>query len=308
VLGPHVEQRGSKVKPDEFTFDFSHTAAMTAQQRRDVERLVNEKVYQDLPVRWEELLIDQARQLPGVKAFFGDKYGDTVRVVRVGDGFSTEFCGGTHLDRTGSIGYFKIIGEEAVGKGLRRITAVTARQAVDTLLQEEEVLGELTGQFKCQVIDLPKRVTALQDEIKKLQQQLKKGTSHDLGMVADKLLADAMVVEGIKIITGVLPEGVADEAVRTQIDRLRQKAGSCVIIVGWPVAADKVTLIAAATEDTIAQGVHAGKLVSLAAGIVGGKGGGKPTLAQAGGKDPSKLEEALNTARTEAAAMVKVFG
>jgi alanyl-tRNA synthetase len=308
VLGPHVEQRGSKVKPDEFTFDFSHTAALTPPQRREVERLVNEKVYLDLPVRWEELPIEKAKQVPGVKAFFGDKYGDTVRVVRVGDGFSTEFCGGTHLDRTGSIGLFKIVGEEAVGKGLRRITAVTARQAVDTLLQEEEVLGELTGQFKCQVTDLPKRITALQDEIKKLQQQLKKGTSHDLGMVADKLLADAMVVEGIKIITGVLPEGVADEAVRTQIDRLRQKAGSCVIVVGWPVSADKVTLIAAATDDTIKYGVHAGKLVGVAAGIVGGKGGGKPTLAAAGGKDPSKLEEALNAAQTEAAAMLKAFG
>jgi len=308
VLGPYVEQRGSKVKPDEFTFDFSHNAALTPVQRREVERLVNEMVYLDLPVRWEELPIDQARHLPGVKAFFGDKYGDTVRVVRVGDGFSTEFCGGTHLDRTGSIGYFKIVGEEAVGKGIRRITAVTARQAVDTLLHEEEVLGELTGQFKCQVTDLPWRVTALQEEIKKLQNQLKKGTGHDLALVADKLLADAMFVEGTRIITGVLPEGVTDEAVRTQIDRLRQKANSCVIVVGWPVSADKVTLIAAATEDTIGQGVHAGKLVSLAAGIVGGKGGGKPTLAQAGGKDPSKLEAALNAARTEAAAMLKVFG
>ncbi len=305
VLGSHVEQRGSKVKPDEFTFDFSHSAALTASEKTEVERLVNEKVYHDLEVRSKELPIAEAKKLPGVKAFFGDKYGDAVRVVQIGDGFSTEFCGGTHLDRTGAIGLFKIVGEEAVGKGIRRITAVTAKQAVETVQNADRVLSELTTLFKCQPTDLPKRIIGLLDEQKKLKDQLKKGTSHDLGMVADKMLADAMDINGIKIITGALPEGVADEAVRTQLDRLRQKSGSCVIIVGWPAAEDKVTLIAAATEDVTAKGIHAGKLVGLAAGIVGGKGGGKPTLAQAGGKDPSKLEAAIEAARNEAAAVLK---
>jgi alanyl-tRNA synthetase len=305
VLGNHVEQRGSKVKPEEFTFDFSHSAPLSADQRRQIERMVNEQVYLDVPVTWRELPIAEARKLPGVKAFFGDKYGESVRVVQIGNGFSTEFCGGTHLDRTSSIGFFKIVGEEAVGKGVRRITAVTARQALETAQEEERVLSELTSQFKCQVTDLPKRVAGLQEEIKKLQQQLKKGTTHDLAMVADKLLAEALDISGIKIITGVLPEGVADEAVRTQIDRMRQKAGSCVIIVGWPAAEDKVTLIAAATEDVAARGIHAGKLVGLAAKMVGGKGGGKPTLAQAGGKEPGKLTEALHEAQLEAAAVLK---
>lgn len=305
VLGSHVEQRGSKVKPDEFTFDFSHSAALTTSEKTEVERLVNEKIYHDLEVRSKELPIAEAKKLPGVKAFFGDKYGDAVRVVQIGDGFSTEFCGGTHLDRTGAIGLFKIVGEEAVGKGIRRITAVTAKQAVETVQNADRVLSELTTLFKCQPTDLPKRIIGLLDEQKKLKDQLKKGTSHDLGMVADKMLNDAMDINGIKIIAGALPEGVADEAVRTQLDRLRQKSGSCVIIVGWPVAEDKVTLIAAATEDVTAKGIHAGKLVGLAAGIVGGKGGGKPTLAQAGGKDPSKLEAAIEAARNEAAAVLK---
>ncbi|MBL8824301.1 MAG: alanine--tRNA ligase [Planctomycetia bacterium] len=305
VLGSHVEQRGSKVKPDEFTFDFSHSAALTTSEKTEVERLVNEKVYLDLEVRSKELPIAEAKKLPGVKAFFGDKYGDAVRVVQIGDGFSTEFCGGTHLDRTGAIGLFKIVGEEAVGKGIRRITAVTAKQAVEAVQNADRVLSELTTLFKCQPTDLPKRIIGLLDEQKKLKDQLKKGTSHDLGMVADKMLADAMDINGIKIITGALPEGVADEAVRTQLDRIRQKSGSCVIIVGWPVAEDKVTLIAAATEDVTAKGIHAGKLVGLAASIVGGKGGGKPTLAQAGGKDPSKLEEAIEAARNEAAGKLK---
>ena len=305
VLGSHVEQRGSKVKPEEFTFDFSHTAAMTADEKREVERLVNERVYQDLEVHTKELAIAEAKKLPGVKAFFGDKYGDSVRVVQIGDGFSTEFCGGTHLNRTGAIGLFKIVGEEAVGKGIRRITAVTARQAVDAMQDADRVLSELTTLFKCQAGDLAKRISGLLDEQKKLKDQVKKGTGHDLGMVADKMLADSMDINGSKIITGALPEGVADDAVRTQIDRLRQKAGSCVIVVGWPAAADKVTLIAAATNDVVAKGIHAGKLVGLAAGIVGGKGGGKPTLAQAGGKDASKLEEAILAARNEAAAVLK---
>ncbi len=305
VLGSHVEQRGSKVKPDEFTFDFSHSAALTASEKTEVERLVNEKVYHDLEVHSKELPIAEAKKLPGVKAFFGDKYGDAVRVVQIGDGFSTEFCGGTHLDRTGAIGLFKIVGEEAVGKGIRRITAVTAKQAVETVQNADRVLSELTTLFKCQPTDLPKRIIGLLDEQKKLKDQLKKGTSHDLGMVADKMLADAMDINGIKIIAGALPEGVADEAVRTQLDRLRQKSGSCVIIVGWPAAEDKVTLIAAATDDVTAKGIHAGKLVGLAASIVGGKGGGKPTLAQAGGKDPSKLEAAIEAARNEAAAVLK---
>ena len=300
-----MEQRGSKVKPEEFTFDFSHTAAMTADEKREVERLVNERVYQDLEVHTKELAIAEAKKLPGVKAFFGDKYGDSVRVVQIGDGFSTEFCGGTHLNRTGAIGLFKIVGEEAVGKGIRRITAVTAKQAVDAMQDADRVLSELTTLFKCQATDLPKRIIGLLDESKKVKDQLKKGTGHDLSMIADKMLADAMDINGIKIITGALPEGVVDEAVRTQIDRLRQKAGTCVIIVGWPVAADKVTLIAAATDDVVAKGIHAGKLVGLAAGLVGGKGGGKPTLAQAGGKDASKLEEAILAARNEAAAVLK---
>src|SRR5207244_7553952 len=149
VLGAHVEQRGSKVKPDEFTFDFAHTGPLTPAEKTEVERLVNEKIYQDLPVQWRELPIQEAKQLPGVRAFFGDKYGDVVRVVQIGDGFSREFCGGTHLDHTGQIGYFKIVGEEAVGKGVRRLTCVTARKAVEVVQQEDAIIAELAGGFRC---------------------------------------------------------------------------------------------------------------------------------------------------------------
>jgi alanyl-tRNA synthetase len=295
VLGEHVEQRGSKVKPEEFTFDFSHTGPMTDAEKAEVERLVNEKVYADLPVKWRELAIAEAKTLPGVKHFFGDKYGDVVRVVEVGDDFSREFCGGTHLDHTGQIGYFKILGEEAVGKGVRRLTCVTARKAVEVVQQEDAILAELAGSFRCKPDELPARIAGLQDEVKKLQQQLKKGAATDLQGVADKLFASAAEVGGAKVIVGEMPAG-PEEQLRNQIDRLRQKAGSAVVVVGWSDDG-KVQLIAAVTDDLVKKGLHAGKLVGQVAKVVGGGGGGKPTMAQAGGKDPAKLPEALQLAR-----------
>jgi len=296
VLGEHVEQRGSKVKSDEFTFDFSHTGPMTDSEKAEVEQLVNEKVYADLPVKWRELSQAEAKALPGVKAFFGDKYGDVVRVVEVGDGFSREFCGGTHLEHTGQIGYFKIVGEEAVGKGVRRLTCVTARKAVEVVQQEDAILAELAGSFRCKADELPARVAGLQEEMKKLQAQLKKGAASDLTSVGDRLLASALDMNGAKIVVGEVP-AMPEEALRTQMDRLRQKAGSAVIVIGW--ADDgKVGLMASATEDLVKKGAHAGKLVQEAAKVVGGKGGGKPTgIASGGGKEPAKLGEALETAR-----------
>jgi alanyl-tRNA synthetase len=295
VLGEHVEQRGSRVKPDEFTFDFSHTGPVTETEKAEVERLVNERVYADLPVRWRELAIAEAKQLPGVRAFFGDKYGDVVRVVEVGDGFSREFCGGTHLDHTGQIGYFKIVGEEAVGKGVRRLTCVTARKAVEVVQQEDAILAELSGSFRCKADELPSRIAGLQEEVKKLQQQLKKGAATDLQGAADKLLADAVEVKGTRVIVGEMPAG-PEEQMRQQVDRLRQKAGSAVVVIGWSEDS-KVGLLAAVTEDLVKKGLHAGKLVGQVAKVVGGGGGGKPTLAQAGGKEPAKLGEALDLAK-----------
>jgi alanyl-tRNA synthetase len=295
VLGEHVEQRGSKVKPDEFTFDFSHTGPVMEAEKAKVEQLVNEMVYADLPVNARELPQAEAKKLPGVKAFFGDKYGDAVRVVEIGDGFSREFCGGTHLEHTGQIGFFKIVGEEAVGKGVRRLTCVTAREAVKAVQAEDHVLAALTERFRCRPSELPAKVEALEEQIKKLQQQLKKGATTDLAGAADKLLAAAIDVSGARVIVGELPAG-PEEQVRSQIDRIKQTAGSAVVLVGW-TDDGKVGLIAAATDDLVKRGIHAGKLVGEIAKLVGGGGGGRPTMAQAGGKDPAKLPEALAAAR-----------
>jgi alanyl-tRNA synthetase len=299
VLGEHVEQAGSKVKPDEFTFDFTHTGPMSADEKAEVERLVNERIYQDLPVQWRELPIEEAKKLPGVRHFFGDKYGDVVRVVEIGDGFSREFCGGTHLDHTGQAGFFKIVSEEGIAKGIRRLTCVTAREAVAAVQKEDAILANLTERFRCKPEELPARVETLQEEIKKLQQQLRKGAATDLQGAADKLLASAAEVNGAKVIVGEMPTG-PEEQMRQQVDRLRQKAASAVVVVGW--ADDgKVQLLAAVTEDLVKKGLHAGKLVGQVAKVVGGGGGGKPTMAQAGGKEPAKLPEALELAKNLAA-------
>jgi alanyl-tRNA synthetase len=302
VLGEHVEQRGSKVKPDEFTFDFSHAGPMTDAEKAEVERLVNEKIYQDLPVQWRELPIQEAKRLPGVRAFFGDKYGDVVRVVEIGDGFSREFCGGTHLDHTGQAGFFKIVAEEGIAKGVRRLTCVTGRQAVVTVQKQNAILADLTNRFRCKAEELPARVDSLQEEIKKLQQQLKKGAATDLQGAADRLLAAAAAVAGAKIIVGEMPAG-PEEQMRQQVDRLRQKGGSAVVVLGWSEDS-KVQLIAAVTDDLVKKGVHAGKLVGQVAKVVGGGGGGKPTMAQAGGKEPARLAEALELAKKLAAEQV----
>jgi alanyl-tRNA synthetase len=302
VLGEHVEQRGSKVKPDEFTFDFSHTGPLTWRgldsEMDRVEQLVNQKIYEDLPVIWRELPIQEARMLPGVRAFFGDKYGDVVRVVEIGGGFSREFCGGTHVEKTGQIGFFTIEKEEGVGKGIRRLTCKTAGEAVRSVQKPVGLVMELADELHCKWEELPDRVKALQEEIRRLQQQLKKGAVSNLADAADKLLSQASEVNGAKLIVGEMPAGPA-EALQQQLDRLRQKAGSAVVCVGWSEDG-KVGLMAAVTDDLTGK-VHAGKLVGEAAKVVGGKGGGRPGMAQAGGKDPSKLTEALQLARKLAA-------
>jgi len=295
VLGEHVEQRGSRVKPDEFTFDFSHTGPLRPEERDRVVELVNEKIYLDLPVTWRELPIDEARKLPGVRAFFGEKYGEIVRVVEIGDGFSREFCGGTHVDHTGQIGPFVILSEEGLGKGVRRVTCTTARQAVRIMQQREQLLQQLANRLRCSPAELPQRLTALQEEIRQLQQQLRRAAATDLQAAADRLLAQATVCDGVQIIVGEMP-AAPEEQIRHQADRLRQKAGSAVVVLGWSDNG-RVQLLAALTEDVVQRGLHAGNLLRQVAPLVGGGGGGKANFAVAGGKEPNKLAEALDRAR-----------
>jgi alanyl-tRNA synthetase len=303
VLGEHIEQKGSLVDAEKTRFDFAHPYPLTHEEIAEVERLVNEKIYADLAVNPVVVPLAEAKKIPGVRAVFGEKYPDPVRVLLIGaqrpeevtPEHSVEFCGGTHLHHTGEAGFFKIVSQEAVGKGVRRVTAVTGREAVAQVQRLAAVVDDLTGRFNCKPEDLPGRIDGLQEEIKRLQQQLKKGAAGDLQSAADKLLAGAVEVKGAKVIVGEVPAAPEDQ-LRQQVDRLRQKAGSAVIVVGWSEDG-KVGLLAAVTDDLVKKGMKAGTLVGEAAKVVGGKGGGRPTMAQAGGKEPAKLPEALQLAR-----------
>jgi alanyl-tRNA synthetase len=307
LLGDHVEQKGSLVDADKTRFDFTHSHSLTADEVQRIEQHVNERIQADLPVTAVVLPLADARKLPGVRAVFGEKYPDPVRVVLIGAErpeqvtreISAEFCGGTHLGRSSQAGLFKIVSQEPVAKGVRRVTAVTGRRAVETLQRVSAVVDELSAKFNCRADELPARVEALQEEFKKLQQQLKKGVAGDLTGAADKLLSAAESVNGATLIVGEVPAAPA-EAIRAQIDRMRQKAGSSVIALGW-AEEGKVGLLVAVTDDLVKKGLHAGKLVGEAAKAAEGKGGGNPTLAQAGCKNPAKLGEALARARQLAA-------
>ncbi len=304
VLGEHVEQRGSLVDAEKTRFDFMHDKPLSVQEIADVERLVNEKIYFDLPVSAVTMPLAGAKKLPGVRAVFGEKYPDPVRVLLIGPQKpedatredSVEFCGGTHLNHTGQAGFFKIVGQELVGKGVRRVVAVTGREAVATVQRLAAVVDELTGRFNCQPDDLPRRVEVLQEEVKKLQAQLRKGAAGDLAGAGDRLLAQAVEADGSKIIVGEMPAAPVEQ-MRQQLDRLREKAKSAVVVVGW-ADEGKVGLMSLVTDDLGKKGLHAGKLVGEVAKVVGGKGGGPPTgIAQAGGKDAGKLAEALQLAK-----------
>jgi alanyl-tRNA synthetase len=303
VLGGNIDQKGSLVDAEKTRFDFTHDKPLSAEEIAAVERLVNEKIYADLPVTATVMPLAEAKKIPGVRAVFGEKYPDPVRVLLIGaetpaeatEEDSVEFCGGTHLTHTGQAGFFKIVSQEGVAKGVRRVTAVTGRKAVETVQHQAALLDELGGKLNCKPDDLPGRVQALQDELKKLQAQVKKGAAGDLAGAADKLLAAAVEANGSKIIVGELPAAPVEQ-MRQQLDRLRQKAGSAVIAVGWSDDG-KVGLLTAVTEDLVKKGLDAGKLVGEAAKVVGGKGGGPKHMAQAGGKDAAKLGEALETVK-----------
>ncbi len=311
VLGSHVEQKGSLVDDEKTRFDFSHDKPISPDELREIEEFVNSRINRDLPVTAVTMPLAEAKKVPGVRAVFGEKYPDPVRVVLIGPESpdrataddSVEFCGGTHMPRTGLLGYFKIVEQGPVAKGVRRLTAVTGRVSTQTIQKLSSTVEELTAKFACKPDELPARVSALQDELKKLQQQVAKAAAANLSAVVDKLLEEAPEVNGVKLVVGQLPPGISD-AVKPQVDRIRQKAKSALIVFGWPEE-DKAPLLVALTADLVAKGLKAGDIIKPLAEIVGGKGGGKPEMAQAGGKDVSKLGDALKKATEMGRAALK---
>jgi alanyl-tRNA synthetase len=290
VLGTHVAQAGSLVAPDHLRFDFSHGASVKDREVEDVEGLVNEQVQANIVVSPAEMDLQEALK-SGAMALFGEKYGDRVRVIRIGD-FSTELCGGTHLDATGQIGLFKVTNEGAVASGVRRIEAVTGAPALAHVGREEAALRESASLLKIPPLELPRRLAALLEDQKRLEKQLAQLESKLARGQAQDLVTSARQVAGVPVLAARL-DGLDPDGLRSVMDTLRDRLPSGVIVLGSAVDG-KVSLVAAVSKDLMKR-FPAGRLVQEVARVVGGGGGGRPDLAQAGGKDPSKLDDALAT-------------
>jgi alanyl-tRNA synthetase len=291
VLGTHVTQAGSLVAPDHLRFDFSHGASLKDSEVEAVEGLVNEQVQANVVVTPAEMDLQEALR-SGAMALFGEKYGDRVRVVRIGD-FSTELCGGTHLDATGQIGLFKVTDEGAVASGVRRIEAVTGEPALAHVGREETALRESAGLLKIPPLELPRRLAALLEDQKRLEKQLAQLEGKLARSQAQDLAAAAKQVAGVTVLAARL-DGLDADGLRSVVDTLRVRVPSGIIVLGGAVDG-KVNLVAAVSKD-LTRRFPAGRLVQELARMVGGGGGGRPDLAQAGGKDTSRLDEALGAA------------
>ena len=288
ILGTHVMQAGSLVAPDHLRFDFSHGAGLKDAEVEKIEDLVNENVQANIVVTPAEMDL-QAALKSGAMALFGEKYGDRVRVIRIGD-FSTELCGGTHLDATGQIGLFKVVSEGAVAAGVRRIEAVTGEAALRHVGQEEAALRESADLLKIPPLELPRRLQKLLDEQKQLERQLQQLEARLAKSRAQDLAASAKTVAGIPVLAARL-DGLDPEGLRSVVDTLRERMGAGVICLGSAVDG-KANLVASISKD-LSKRLQAGRLIQQVAQAVGGKGGGRPDLAQGGGPDVSRLDEAL---------------
>lgn len=288
VLGVHVNQAGSLVTSERLRFDFSHFGQVTPEELEKVEHIVNEKIWESIAVNISEKPIAEAKAM-GAMALFGEKYGKIVRVVQVGD-FSLELCGGCHVDNTASIGIFKIVSESGIGAGTRRIEAVTGKFAYELMNSQVMLLQETAGKLKTNTKDILTRVDGLYAEVKQLHKENESLAAKLSNIEAGNLTEQVHVVEGINVLASQV-QATDVNHLRTMLDDLKTKVDSAVILLA-AVNEGKVTLLAGVTKDLV-KTFHAGKLVKGAATICGGGGGGRPDMAQAGGKDPSKVMEAL---------------
>ena len=295
VLGTHVEQSGSYQDAGRTRFDFSHFKAMTPEEIKAVERLVNDKIAESLPVDTKVMSVEDAKK-SGAMALFGEKYGDEVRVVGMGE-FSKEFCGGTHVKNTGMIGQFKIISESGVAAGIRRIEAITGHNVIKYYENLENSIAEAAKIIKASPDKLVEKAKHLMEEMKALQSEnesLKnKAAKEALGDVMDKVVE----IGGVKVLSVEIPETDGNE-LRTLGDELKNKLGEGLIFLA-SAKDGKVNLVAMATDGAVKAGVHAGNLIKTVAPIVGGGGGGRPNMAQAGGKLPDKIGQAVETVKDE---------
>ncbi|MEW4370890.1 alanine--tRNA ligase [Paenibacillus kandeliae] len=299
VLGNHANQAGSLVEAERLRFDFSHFSSLTPEEIVDIERRVNQEIWKSLDVEINYAAIDEAKAM-GAMALFGEKYGDIVRVVKIGD-YSIELCGGCHVDNTSRIGLFKIVSESGIGSGVRRIEAVTGRLAYMFLDSQLDILKQAAGQLKSNVHDVPKRIEALNQQVRDLGRE-NESLQSKLSLIEAGQLTDQVETVGSTQLLATAVNAPSMDALRGLADELKGKLPEAVLVLGAAIE-DKVNFVVVVPKSGIERGLHAGKLVKEVAAICGGGGGGRPDMAQAGGKDASKLNEALEAAKQHVASV-----
>ncbi len=290
VVGQHAEQSGSLVAPERLRFDFHHFEGVKKDEIVRIEELMNERVMENASVNTDQMTLDQARKA-GATALFGEKYAEDVRVVKIGD-YSQELCGGTHVDNTGEIGLFRIVSESSIAAGIRRIEGITGNAAITWARRKEETLDRLCGVLETQESTVIQRAEELMQQIKDFKKDIQKAGRDNVQKFSSEFVTRAKEVSGVKVVTEVV-KGVGVDDLRKTVDLLKKSLGSCAIILG---TADnsRVTLIASLSSDLVKKGLHAGKIAGEIAKIVGGGGGGRAEMAQAGGQLPDKICDAID--------------
>ncbi|HHY37781.1 MAG TPA: alanine--tRNA ligase, partial [Clostridia bacterium] len=292
VLGEHANQAGSLVAPDRLRFDFTHFGPLSEDELSRLEEIVNEKIIEDIPVKWKEMDLSTAIA-EGATALFGEKYGDRVRVVSIA-GFSKELCGGTHVERTGEIGLFMIVSEGSVGSGIRRIEALTGFGALARMRRDREMISEIASSLRTDVANVVGRLEELMGELREARKSLEEAKIKDIHRQAEMLCSNARTVDGVKVALGQVDAGDM-ETLRMAGDLIRNKLQSGIVVIGAR-SGDRALLLAMITSDVTKRGFDAGRIIKEAAKEVKGSGGGRPEMAQAGGKDPSGVPRALERA------------
>ena len=302
VLGTHVEQSGSYVDDSRLRFDFTHFAALTEEELVKVERLVNMNILAGNPITTEVTDIETARK-KGATALFGEKYGTEVRMVSMGS-FSCELCGGTHMDNTAKLGLFKILGESSVAAGIRRIEATTGFGVMQFIDEREALISETAKELKCpNTADLAKRAAQLTGELREARRESERLTAKLAGAQSAGLLASAVTVGSVRVLATRV-DGMTVDAVRTMADQLKAENEDLACVLA-AVGEDKINFVCACGKAAVAAGAHAGNLAREVAKRTGGGGGGRPDGAMAGGKDVSKLDEALSAVADVVKSMLK---
>jgi alanyl-tRNA synthetase len=290
VLGEHVQQKGSLVEPERLRFDFTHYQPVTPEQIETIENIVNEQIRQNAVAETRLMSIDEALT-SGAIALFGEKYGDEVRVLSLGD-FSVELCGGTHVRHAGDIGLLKIVSESGVAAGVRRIEAVTGAGAVRWVSENQQRLQRIAELLKSGRDDADEKVSQLLEKTRRLEKELQQLKGKLASSQGSDLAAQAVEIGGIKVLAARL-DGADTQTLRDTLDQLKNKLGSAAVVLGT-VSGDKVSIVAGVTRDQTDR-LKAGDLVNAVASQVGGKGGGRPDMAQAGGNQPENLDAALKS-------------